>query len=178
MNTKLTAAAFLAAFQIQSLFAAPLDCMSQEAQKTCGIERLNTDEKQALNNWLEKHQAEHTKRPTILVSSKIAHGEFTVVHNDVMGRFISLSNGITYDIPSRARKKTMSWKAGDKICLVEPINPTNFKLENLAQKHTIGAKIAKADRAKTLIAKAEIVNTVQEAVAIKSDLAVNASITQ
>ncbi len=123
-----------------ALSAATLSTMTEDEQKTCGIATLTAEQKEALNSWLQKE----TPPPPapITKSSKVKHGEFIVTSNINMGRFITLSNGITYDIPSRSRKKTMSWKVDDKVQLVEPIRATNFKLENISQKQTIGAKIS------------------------------------
>lgn len=128
---------------MQPLFSAPLSLATMDAadQKACGIEKLSGEEKQALESWLAKQAPEPAVKAQTQ-SSKILHGEFAVQANDNMGRFITLENGIVYDIASRSRKKTMSWKAGDKVRLIEPVRPTNYKLENLQQKQTIGAKVA------------------------------------
>ncbi len=145
MKLQITLGTLLCALlQVQNLFCLSLTNMSEDEQKACGIAHLSSDEKQSLDAWLAKQQLPTQKPAPILDSSKIVHGEFTVVSNVNLGRFITLNNGITYDIPSRSRKKTMSWKVDDKVSLVEPINPTNFKLQNLAQKHAIGAKISKS----------------------------------
>ncbi len=114
--------------------------MSEQEQKACGIEKLSAEEKQALNTWLAKELS--APKAPVLEKTKIVHGEFLITQNLDLGRFLTLENGITYDIPSRSRKKTMAWKTGDKIRLVEPVRPTNFKLENIEQKVTIGAKIS------------------------------------
>lgn len=131
---------FILLFTAASLSAASLSTMTEDEQKACGIAALTTEQKDALNAWLQKQ----TPPPTapITKSSKVKHGEYVVTSNIKMGRYIALSNGITYDIPSRSRKKTMSWKVDDKVQLIEPIHPTNFKLENVSQKQTIGAKIS------------------------------------
>ncbi len=131
---------FILLFSISSLSAVSLTTMTEEEQKACGIATLTAEQKDALNAWLQK-QTPPPPAP-ITKSSKVKHGEFVVTSNINMGRFISLSNGVTYDIPSRSRKKTMSWKVDDKVELIEPIHPTNFKLENLSQKQKIGAKIS------------------------------------
>lgn len=120
--------------------------MNEADQKACGIEKLTAEEKQALDAWLINQEFAKQAPQTIVKAqpqnNKIQHGEFAVQANDKMGRFITLENGIVYDIASRSRKKTMSWKVGDKVRLIEPVRPTNYKLENVAQKQTIGAKIA------------------------------------
>ena len=122
-----------------SLSAVSLAQMTPDEQKACGIAALTSEQKEALESWLAN--AKEKPQPT-LKSSKIHHGEFVVTANIKMGRFITLNNGITYDIPSRSRKKTMGWKVDEKVLLIEPVHPTNFKLENVSQKQTIGAKIS------------------------------------
>jgi len=124
-----------------SLSALSTAQMTEEEQKACGIALLSDEQKSALNSWLDKATTPPPPAP-ITKSSKVHHGEFVVTANINMGRFITLNNGITYDIPSRSRKKTMGWKVDDKVRLVEPIHPTNFKLENTAQKQKVGAKIS------------------------------------
>ncbi|MCE5295046.1 MAG: hypothetical protein LLF94_10615 [Chlamydiales bacterium] len=122
--------------------------MSTDEQKACGIEKLSLEERTALDSWLEKQMpAPKPAHIAQLHKSKIQHGQFSVTENTKLGRFITLDNGVIYDIPSRSRKKTMGWKVGDKVSLVEPIYPTNYKLENVAQKQTIGAKIATSKKA-------------------------------
>lgn len=128
---------------VQSVFGASFfDKMSPEEQKTCGIEKLSPEEKTALDAWVIKQTSTQVQQPVQVQSHKILHGEFAIASTVNLGRFITLDNGITYDIPSRSRKKTMAWKVGDTVRLVEPVLPTNYKLENLAHKQTIGAKIA------------------------------------
>jgi hypothetical protein len=121
---------------MQSLFSLSISSMSEEEQKSCGIERLSVEEKKALDAWLARVEPPKT-------SSKVVHGEFAVVENIKLGRFIKLDNGITYDIPSRSRKKTMGWKPGEKVRVVEQIRSPHYKLEFVAEKMTIGAKVAK-----------------------------------
>ncbi len=130
----------LSAFVLLSQLSATIATMSEQEIKACGIEKLTAEEKEALEAWISK-QTPKVKAP-VLEKNKVVHGEFIVKENVNLGRFITLDNGITYDIPSRSRKKTMAWKINDKIRLIEPVRPTNFKLENLEQKQTIGAKIA------------------------------------
>lgn len=123
-----------------SLFSVELSTMSEAEQKACGIEKLSQEEKAALNSWI----AAQVPPPAPPVKKgKIEYGEFAIASNEKMGRFIVLENGDSYDIPSRSRKKTMGWKAGDKVLLVETVRDPHFKLENLAQKQKIGAKRAK-----------------------------------
>ena len=141
-----------------SLDAANLALMSADEQKACGIEKLSPEERTALGSWIEKQTP--APKPVSLPApklhkSKIQHGQYTVTENTKLGRFITLDNGIIYDIPSRSRKKTMGWKVGDKVSLVEPIYPTNYKLENVAQKQTIGAKVATSKKAVSEVKKPE-----------------------
>ena len=132
-------ALFIACLQSHCLFSLTLSTMSEADQKTCGIEKLSPEEKQALDGWLAK-----ATTPPIQEKGKIQHGEFAVTAN-----VITLENGVIYDIPSRSRKKTMGWKVGDKVRLQEPIRTPHFKLENIANKQTIGAKISKAKKNKS-----------------------------
>jgi hypothetical protein len=132
-----------ALLSFQSLFSLSLTGMTEEEQKSCGILQLNAEQKQSLDAWLQK-QVAPPQPPVRIEKHKIVHGEFLIIENVNLGRFITLDNGVTYDIPSRTRKKTMSWKVGDKVQVVEPIHPTNYKLENKNGKQTIGAKIAKS----------------------------------
>lgn len=129
--------------QSHCLFSLSLGSMAEPDQKLCGLEKLSSEEKQALDAWLAKTAPQPAPKP-VQEKGKIMHGEFAVTANINLGRFITLDNGLTYDIPSRSRKKTMGWKVGDKVRLVEPVRPTNYKLENTAQKNTIGAKVSTA----------------------------------
>lgn len=125
---------------VSSLSGAELATMSEAEQKACGLDKLSLEEKAALNSWVAKQLPPAT--PPVK-KGKIEYGEFLITSNEKMGRFIILENGITYDIPSRSRKKTMGWKAGDKVTLVETVREPHFKLENIVQKQKIGAKRAK-----------------------------------
>lgn len=116
--------------------------MSESEQKETGIDRLSVEEKQQLDLWLVKSMPKPPP-PPVVQKNKIAHGEFAITGTKDLGRFITLDNGITYDIPSRSRKKTMSWKVGEKVRIVEPVRPTNYKLDNIDRDQEIGGKIAK-----------------------------------
>ncbi len=134
--------------------------MNQEEQKECGIDKLSTEEKLSLDMWLitklpPAAPVTPASQPKIH-KHKILHGDFAVTNTVQLGRFITLDNGVTYDIPSRSRKKTMAWKVGDKVRLVEPVIPVNYKLENIAKKQTIGAKIATSKKAPNESAQQEI----------------------
>lgn len=147
---------------MQSLFCDTISLakMNEADQKACGIEKLTAEEKQALDTWLTQQTPKEIVKAQPQ-KNKIQHGEFAVQANDKMGRFITLENGIVYDIASRSRKKTMSWKVGDKVRLIEPVRPVNYKLENIAQKQTIGAKVATVKTAPQP-AKVEAATPVQE----------------
>lgn len=115
--------------------------MNETEQKTCGIEKLSPEEKHALDTWLAAQKLpEQPKLQPVTQKSKITHGEFAITANQDLGRYIMLDNGLTYEFPSRSRKKTMAWKVGEKVKVVEPVRPVTFKLENVVQNQTIGGK--------------------------------------
>lgn len=131
---------FLLLLTTTATLQADLATMTEADQKACGIEKLTPEERQALSVWV-KNQIPQQPAP-VTKSSKLEHGEYAITKNESLGRYITLENGSTYDIPSRSRKKTMGWKVGDKVRIFEPVRPINYKLENLDKKVTIGAKIA------------------------------------
>src|SRR5574338_1317570 len=118
-----------------NLHALSIDGLGEQEIKAFGLEKLSTEEKAALNSWLVAKTA-----PQAPENGKIVHGEFTIVDVKELGRFVLLENGQLYDVTSRSRKKTVEWKPGDKVRVIEPIKLTSYKLEHISKKQTVAAK--------------------------------------
>lgn len=125
--------------------------MTESEKKEAGIDKLTPDEKHALDLWIAKVMPKPSA-PPVVEKHKVVHGEFLIKEAKDFGRFITLDNGITYEFPSRTRKKTMAWKVGEKVRVIEPIRPVNYKLENLDHDQTVGGKITQA---KTVVQEAK-----------------------
>ena len=123
--------------------------MSESERKDAGIEKLTPEEKHALDLWIAKVMPKPAL-PPVIEKRKIVHGEFAIKETKDFGRFITLENGVTYEFPSRTRKKTMAWKVGEKVRVIEPVRPVNYKLENLDHDQTVGGKIAQPKNAPEL----------------------------
>lgn len=115
------------------------ESMSDAEKKACGIEKLSSDEKTALQTWFA---AKTALKSQAAVGDKIEHGSFTITEVIELGHYVKLDNGLSYDIYSRSRKKTMAWKVGDTIELVEPVKRKSYKLTNKSKKQTVAAKEA------------------------------------
>jgi len=135
---KKTLSTFLTALTLitSAYCALGIDAMNEQERKACGIEKLTNDEKNALNAWFE------AKMPAPAVEKVLGPnlGEFTITDVQELGHFISLDNGMTFNIHSRSRKRTMAWKKGEKVRLVEPQRLRSFKLTNSTKKQTVSAK--------------------------------------
>ena len=119
-------------------FALSIDTMSEAELKETGIAKLTDDEKKALRGWLVKNEPPQP----LIEKDKIVHGILKVTDVVELGRFVTLDNGHTYDIYSRSRKKTLAWKLGDTIRLLEQIKAPSYKLENVSKKkQTVSAKV-------------------------------------
>ncbi len=138
MSKKSIFSALFALCLCTSAYGVTIDAMNETESKACGIEKLTTQEKQALNVWLE------AKVPQTAVAVEKVQGpnlgEYSI--NDVqdLGHFITLDNGMSFNIYSRSRKRTMAWKKGEKVRLVEPIRLRSFKLTNVNKKQMVSAK--------------------------------------
>jgi len=139
MATKLILLALIGSMANLAALPLSLQEMSEQEQKVCGIEKLSPEEKHALDTWLTKQT---TPQVAIAQKNKILHGEFAVKATQDLGRFVTLDNGISYEITSRSRKKTMAWKTGETVRLIEPIRKISYKLENRTQKQTVAGKKA------------------------------------
>lgn len=114
-----------------------LDTMSEECKIACGIQRLSSKEKEALQTWLSE---QNTSKTLPVHKNKIVHGIFAITEVRDLGRFVLLENNLLLDVYSRSRKKTLTWKAGDKIELVEPIKAKSFKMKNISKNQSVSAK--------------------------------------
>lgn len=120
-----------------NLSAISIDTMSETELKETGIGKLSEDEKKALCTWLAKNEL---PKP-VIEKGKIVHGQLKITDVIELGRYVTLENGKVYDINSRSRKKTMAWKVGDTVRVLETIKAPSYKLENSSQKkQTVSAK--------------------------------------
>jgi hypothetical protein len=117
-----------------SCAAASIDSMNDIEIKACGIEKLSKEEKLALNAWIEAQipKVQEVQKPNL--------GEYEITDVEALGQFITLSNGLHVNVHARSRKRTMAWKKGEKVRLVEPNRARSFKLTNLSKKQTVSAK--------------------------------------
>lgn len=152
MATKFLFLAFFSSMASLSALPLSLEQMSEQEKQACGIEKLSSEEKQALQSWLIKQEKPQTPQQQ---KNKLLHGEFTVKATQDLGRFITLENDVTYEIHSRSRKRTMAWKVGETVRLIEPIRRVSYKLENRTQKQTVSAKAAELPAPKDTPPKAE-----------------------
>jgi hypothetical protein len=120
-----------------TLCAVSIDTMSESELKETGISKLSADEKKALSAWLAKSEP---PKP-VIEKGKIVHGQQKITDVIELGRFVTLENGKVYDIHSRSRKKTMTWKVGDTLRILETVKAPSYRLENVSQKkQTVSAK--------------------------------------
>ena len=123
-----------------TLCAASLfDTMNDAEKKNSGIQKLSSEEITALETWFK---AQTPVKPNPSVGDTIEHGSFTITAVIDLGHFVKLDNGLSYDIYSRSRKKTMAWKVGDTVELVEPVKRKSYRITNKSRKQTVAAKEA------------------------------------
>jgi hypothetical protein len=81
-------------------------------------------------------------------------GTFAVTENLQQGHFITLQNGVTYDVSKRYRKITSGWKSTDNIRVIELKKGSRYRLENVATNQHVRAKVAKSKPTATAAAAA------------------------
>ncbi len=75
--------------------------------------------------------------------TRALQGTFQVTQVDPQGQYVTLQNGMKYEISKRYRKYTMGWKSGDMIKVWSDKDPKNARLESVSSGKTVKATTAK-----------------------------------
>jgi len=65
----------------------------------------------------------------------------TITENKESGTWVTLDNGMTFEIPIVLRKKSINWKVGDKILLEKGKRDNWYKITNSTRKESIRARL-------------------------------------
>jgi hypothetical protein len=116
-----------------------LTTMSPEDRKACGLDKLSSAEMTSLDSWIQK-TCPCSKTPKTLPKNCI--GESTLSTTEEEGHFLTLANGVKYEIPLwSAKKKTRHWEVGDAIRILKTKKDDWVRLENRTQDQSARAHV-------------------------------------
>jgi hypothetical protein len=105
--------------------------MSEEDKKRVGFEKLSTEERANLEEWVQANSQLPAPK------EEIVQCEITDMQDDGM---ITLSDGETYEVFSSYRKKVKKWAKGDAVRLIPSKRTNSYKLEHIELNQPVGVK--------------------------------------
>jgi hypothetical protein len=99
--------------------------MDQRSRRATGIFKLSAAEKIALESWITTG--------SINVECEIA----SLTGEPLL---LTTKTGDVYEVAARFAKRTMSWRAGDKVYIVQSKKPIWYRIQHSVADSTIGVK--------------------------------------